>query len=97
MKYYDIAEGRELTQEEFFDDETPEEIEANIELKIHLVIQDLHAGASYKEIRDTILDGEVFFEEDFYNDLLRDTELTDDTLYELIYNKVKEISNENQS
>lgn len=97
MKYYDIAEGRELTQEEFFDDETPEEIEANIELKIHLVIQDLRAGASYKEIHDTILDSEVFFEEDFYNDLLRDTELPDDTLYELIYNKVKEISNENQS
>lgn len=24
MKYYDIAEDRELTQEEFFDDETPE-------------------------------------------------------------------------
>lgn len=97
MKYYDIAEGKELTQEEFFDDETPEEIETNIELKIHLIIQDLHAGASYKEIRDTILDSEVFFEEDFYNDLLKDTELTDDTLYELIYNKVKEISNENQS
>lgn len=97
MKYYDIAEGRELTQEEFFDDETPEEIEANIELKIHLVIQDLRAGASYKEIYDTILDSEVFFDKDFYNDLIRDKEFPDDTLYELIYNKVKEISNENQS
>lgn len=95
MKYYDIAEGRELTQEEFFDDETPEEIEANIELKIHLVIQDLRDDASYKEIRDTILDSEVFFEEDFYNDLIRNKELPDDTLYELIYNKVKEYSNEN--
>lgn len=90
MKYYDIAEGRELTQEEFWDDEAPEEIEANIELKIHLVIQDIRAGASYKEILDTILDSEVYFDENFYNDLISKQDLSDDTLYELIYNKVKE-------
>lgn len=85
MKYYDIAEGKELTQEEFFDDETPEEIEANIELKIHLVIQDLRAGASYKEIRDTILDNELYFDKNFYNYLNINKNDSIETLKKLIY------------
>lgn len=85
MKYYDIAEDRELAPDEFQADETPEEIEMNIELKVYLVIDTLRSGADYSEINDTILDNELYFDKDFYNYLNTNKNDLIETLKKLIY------------
>lgn len=93
MEYYDLTEGRGLTEEDFWDDETPEDIEYYIDLKIHQVIEELHAQTTYKEVQDTILDSELYFSENFYNDLLN-SNCTDEELYQMISQENTERTNE---
>ena len=78
---YDYAEDRKISIDEFFDDETEEDIEYYIDLKIHLIIEEMNKNASYKDIEKTLLDSEVFFDENFYNEIKKSNEV--------IYNKVK--------
>lgn len=93
MEYYDLTEGRGLTEEDFWDDETPEDIEYYIDLKIHQVIKEIHAQTSYEDVKDTILDSELYFSENFYNDLLS-SNCTDEELYQLILQENTEKPNE---
>lgn len=93
MNIYDYELDRNISLEEFFDDETPEEIEYYIDLKIHQIINELHSHAPYQTVKDTILDSEVFISEEFYNKLLNST-LDDDDLYRLIYDNNTELSHE---
>ena len=85
---YDYAEDRKISIDEFFDDETEEDIEYYIDLKIHLIIEEMNKNASYKDIEKTLLDSEVFFDENFYNDIKK-SNLSNEKIYEVIYNKVK--------
>lgn len=85
---YDYAEDRKISIDEFFDDETEEDIEYYIDLKIHLVIEEMNKNASYKDIEKTLLDSEVFFDENFYNEIKK-SNLSNEKIYEVIYNKVK--------
>ena len=84
---YDYAEDRKISIDEFFDDETEEDIEYYIDLKIHLIIEEMNKNASYKDI-ETLLDSEVFFDENFYNEIKK-SNLSNEKIYEVIYNKVK--------
>ena len=81
---YDYELGRNISLEEFFYDETPEEIEYYIDLKIHQIINELHSNSPYQTVKDTILDSEVYVSEEFYINLLNSS-LNDDELYKLIY------------
>lgn len=85
---YDYAEDRKISIDEFFDDETEEDIEYYIDLKIHLIIEEMNKNASYKDIEKTLLDSEVFFDENFYNEI-KNSNLSNEKIYEVIYNKVK--------
>ncbi len=85
---YDYAEDRKISIDEFFDDETEEDIEYYIDLKIHLIIEEMNKNASYKDIEKTLLDSEVFFDENFYNEIKK-SNLSNEKIYEVIYNKVK--------
>lgn len=85
---YDYAEDRKISIDEFFDDETEEDIEYYIDLKIHLIIEEMNKNASYKDIEKTLLDSEVFFDENFYNEIKK-SNLSNEKIYEIIYNKVK--------
>uniref|UniRef100_UPI003FEEEA98 hypothetical protein n=1 Tax=Eubacterium sp. TaxID=142586 RepID=UPI003FEEEA98 len=85
---YDYAEDRKISIDEFFDDETEEDIEYYIDLKIHLIIEEMNKNASYKDIKKTLLDSEVFFDENFYNEIKK-SNLSNEKIYEVIYNKVK--------
>ena len=85
---YDYAEDRKISLDEFFDDETEEDIEYYIDLKIHLIIEEMNKNASYKDIEKTLLDSEVFFDENFYNEIKK-SNLSNEKIYEVIYNKVK--------
>lgn len=85
---YDYAEDRKISIDEFFDDETEEDIEYYIDLKIHLIIEEMNKNASYKDIEKTLLDSEVFFDENFYNEIKK-SNLSNKKIYEVIYNKVK--------
>ena len=82
------AEDRKISIDEFFDDETEEDIEYYIDLKIHLIIEEMNKNASYKDIEKTLLDSEVFFDENFYNEIKK-SNLSNEKIYEVIYNKVK--------
>lgn len=93
IKVYDYELDREISPEEFFEDETPEEIEYYIDLKIHQIIKEIRLHSPYQTVNDTILDSEVFVPEEFYNDLL-DSTLTDDELYKVISDKNMEHLNE---
>lgn len=93
IKIYDYELDKNISLEEFFEDETPEEIEYYIDLKIHQIINELHLHSPYQTVKDTILDSEVFISEEFYNELLNST-LDDDELYRLIYDKNMENSHE---
>lgn len=85
---YDYAEDRKISIDEFFEDETEEDIEYYINLKIHLIIEEMNKNASYKDIEKTLLDSEVFFDENFYNEIKK-SNLSNEKIYEVIYNKVK--------
>lgn len=85
---YDYAEDRKISIDEFFDDEIEEDIEYYIDLKIHLIIEEMNKNASYKDIEKTLLDSEVFFDENFYNEIKK-SNLSNEKIYEVIYNKVK--------
>lgn len=85
---YDYAEDRKISIDEFFDDETEEDIEYYIDLKIHLIIEEMNKNASYKDIEKTLLDSEVFLDENFYNEIKK-SNLSNEKIYEVIYNKVK--------
>lgn len=85
---YDYSEDRKISIDEFFDDETEEDIEYYIDLKIHLIIEEMNKNASYKDIEKTLLDSEVFFDENFYNEIKK-SNLSNEKIYEVIYNKVK--------
>ena len=85
---YDYAEDRKISIDEFFDDETEEDSEYYIDLKIHLIIEEMNKNASYKDIEKTLLDSEVFFDENFYNEIKK-SNLSNEKIYEVIYNKVK--------
>lgn len=85
---YDYAEDRKISIDEFFDDETEEDIEYYIDLKIHLIIEEMNKNASYKDIEKTLLDSEVFFDENFYNEIKK-SNLSNEKIYEVIYNKEK--------
>lgn len=85
---YDYAEDRKISIDEFFDDETEEDIEYYIDLKIHLIIEEMNKNASYKDIEKTLLDSEVFFDENFYNEIKK-SNLSNEKIHEVIYNKVK--------
>lgn len=85
---YDYAEDRKISIDEFFDDETEEDIEYYIDLKIHLIIEEMNKNASYKDIEKTLLDSEVFFDENFYNEIKK-SNLSNEKIYEVIYNKIK--------
>lgn len=93
IKIYDYELDKNISLEEFFEDETPEEIEYYIDLKIHQIINELHSHSPYQTVKDTILDSEVFISEEFYHELLNST-LDDDELYRLIYDKNMERSHE---
>ena len=85
---YDYAEDRKISIDEFFDDETEEDIEYYTDLKMHLIIEEMNKNASYKDIEKTLLDSEVFFDENFYNEIKK-SNLSNEKIYEVIYNKVK--------
>ena len=48
----------------------------------------MNKNASYKDIEKTLLDSEVFFDENFYNEIKK-SNLSNEKIYEVIYNKVK--------
>lgn len=88
IEIFDIVEDRPISPEEFFDDETEEDIDYYIDLKIHLIIEELKKSASYKDIKETLLDSEVFFDEEFYNEI-KNSSMPSEKIYDVIYNKVK--------
>lgn len=90
---YDYELDKDISVEEFFEDETPEEIEYYIDLKIHQIIDELHSRTPYQTVKDTILDNEVFITENFYNELLNST-FNDEEIYHLIYKTNSEQNNE---
>lgn len=70
FEIYDYGLGRNISTEEFFADETDEEIKYYIDLKVHQIIDELLSSSPYQVIKDTIIDSELFISEDFYNQLL---------------------------
>lgn len=93
LTIYDYDLDKNISVEEFFEDETPEEIEYYIDLKIHQIIDELHSHTPYQTIKDTILDNEVFITETFYNKLLNSA-FNDEEIYHLIYERNSEQNNE---
>lgn len=66
MKICDIAEERELSLQEFWEDETPEDVQYFIDLKINLIIDEIKHKTLYQEIKDMLFDSEISFDESFF-------------------------------
>lgn len=89
MKIYDIAEERELSLQEFWEDETPEETEYYIDFHISLIVDELRDNHSYDYFSENLFDSEVFFDESFFNLLMQNLALSDKQLHNMIYKEIK--------
>ena len=86
IKIYDYQLGKEISSQEMLAQETLEEIEYHIDLKIHQIINCLHQCVCYSQVRDTIMDSEVCISPYHYNCLLN-SNLSDEQLYSQIIQK----------
>lgn len=89
FEIFDYEEDKYITVEELFADETKEDIEYYIDLKINMIIDEIYQCSDYKVIKDTILDSEVYISNEFYYYLLSVSSISRNSLYEIISSKIR--------